>query len=494
MSLASTLLEGYNATSASEVTVADPSSFLMEACMDFVTESYNAFQIFKTADIIGQAQVLTESANPEAVYESVVKDFGKKLKGIISKFISKFTAWIKTVRGLAKKKVQAAKDNSLWKKINSALEGHDDDEKINGFSYVAIAYTIDAGLKATEAYVDSMNEVYYKAQEAMFSVTTGEAGDKQASVAKAYSLDKVKAELKKVLKCDPDTVTDKISGAFGAADPKDTTYTVGDIRGIMAAIPDMDTAAENQLKEAEALVDIVKELEQKFDGVQAEDGTTIDPEVLGVLSASISYVLNLEVASLRTSIERILAAVDQSRGILSAVVTTLKSGDWTQVPATEGCGGKNKCGTTEGCDPENDDDDDMDDDDLDGVTEGLLAKIKESVKKNVEERKEVARLNKELDLRGIGFYFTDGQKALRKKDYDGAVKCYKQYIKAVGEKKNLLKKLKGKYSDCLITIAGNSCDAEITLTKSFIAEAEGKKTSSVKEGVSIFEQASEYLL
>lgn len=417
MSFAATLLEGYNGGVAGTVNISDTHGFLQEACTDFVLECFNAYQVYKTADIIGQAKVVTESVDVQAVYESVVGDFVKKLGVSVSKFISKITAWLKSVRTVAKKKIQAAKDAGLHKKINKALEGHDDDEKINGFTHLAIAYTIDEGIKATEAYVDAMNEVYYKCQEALFAITTGEAAANQQAVAKKFVMDKVKAELKKSLKCDPDAVVDKITKAFGAAEPTDTTYTVGCIKAIMAGINEQEAAVETQLKEADALTDIMKELQGKFEGVEAEDGTAIDPDVLGTMSASLVYILNLETTALQASVDHILNAIEQSRAVLSAVYTTLKGGQWTQTPATEGA------------EPDNLGDGDESDPPTDGdgepVTEG---KNIDAIKKYVYQCRDVVV----TDLKNADKAFRSEKYADAKKQYQAAQakleKLYKEFV------------------------------------------------------------------
>ena len=525
MSLATQLLEGYNGTFTGDNSpVTNPSEFLQEACIAFVTECYDAYQIFKTADIIGSAKVVTESVDPQSVYESVVSDFGKAIVNTFTSFIKKLDSWRKAIATAIKKKIQAAKDSSMTKAITKLLDGHDDDEKINGFTYPAVAFDVETGLAATEQYVDALNNEYYKCTEALFSITSGEvSADKHDATAKAFGLDKVKKNLKDSLKCDPDSVLEKVASSFGKPTSSDTTYTVGCIRGIMASTDEYAKAADNQLTEVDALMTILKEFEKKFTDSQADDGTPISGDVLGAISASITYIVNLEISSLKTSLDRVGAAIDQNRGILTSVKSVLKGSQWGAV--------------TEGDDPVDMSDDgesdppepDNTDDDGDPVTEGTnidmikqyLNKCKPLIKQMKETDKKFSTATSKSDFVAAKKQYQDIQKTLEKLADDissipdsdksalyGTVaalasdvligfdtfvsnfwvnktmRSYDDYV-AAGQKTNGTRNPNKRGIVAKINACINRCKRQIT--------ACDEKAKAVTESASIFEQAQQYL-
>lgn len=463
MSLATTLLEGYvGGKKGSDKTISDPSSHIQESCISFIQETVDAYQLYKTADIIGSISVLKESSNAQAVYESVVTDYMKKLTNTVKSFVSKFSSWLKSIKALVKNKIQSAKDSSLHKKVMGALDGRDNDEQISDFEYPAIEYTISNGLKTTELYVDEMNELYYNISEALFSVMSGKVSiDKQQSVIKQFSLEKVKTELKKRLKCDPDNILSNVESSFKKASQNKTTYTVGCIRDIVSDIKEQESAVNTQLKEADALEEILNGLYRKFEAIETEDGDTINPDIVGTLSVSITYILNLEVSTLKTSINQITESLDQSRDLLTSILSVIKGGNFVQQSVHEGS-------TVE----------DDDTDDIDVVEESFLGNIKESIRNS----KDLRRLMKEVGLREEGKKFTEALKFFRKKDYQNAIDGFNDYIKAIKEIKKKINSVKKDYPSNVIASANNSCDLEIAITKNFIETAKIKK-SAVKEGV-----------
>lgn len=518
MSLASALLEGYSVDGymGTRHSNMDISTFLQEASVEFIFECSEVFQCYKTADIIGQTQVLMEGADPQVLLEGAVKDFVKGIGRALKKLIDKFLTWVKNVITWFKEKFKKLKSKSDTKALKDEIKKHDPDEKItvaalvpvpagNGTSTSTdtssqgsmsiagndrkaigtaplkmdiVLYDYDTGSKFAEELDDALTTELDNLT-GLIEGSRNDAGLLSPSSGidyQAYTKDEINNRISDKVHVDIEGIESALMDKFGANTKETVELTVGMLREQLNEVEELADALDTMTKNLNAYPKILSNLEKQWSSMaQAGNIDAASTENLNIIYSAMVYVVQLAMRFATKEQSIYNDAFNQGTKVLDAGIAWAKGGG----VVTEGAG----CEGDE-CDP-----DDGDDDEEDVVEEGVLSNIKEAFRR----RKEIKPLAKQVDLRGLAMYSKNALKLERKKDYDGAIKGYQDYIKEVNKKKKLIADLKKDYPADIIKEMQNACDLEITLTKNYIEGCKGKKRGQGVSESALFEQAQQYL-
>ena len=127
-------------------------------------ELFTIDKAYHVADIIGEAKVLTEGANPEVLLEGMVKSGIAKIKEAFKKFWAKLKSWFAAVKRQFNLIFKTGKD--FIKEFKSELDKKD----VKGYIYKGYKYQIDKGdgegLKINSLVRAKVNEITVDALDA----------------------------------------------------------------------------------------------------------------------------------------------------------------------------------------------------------------------------------------------------------------------------------------------------------------------------------------
>lgn len=547
MLLAESLLEGYSGNGWSNFsdnsTVIDPISYVQEACIEFLTESYNIQQQYYVADIVGQSKVITEGADPQVLLEGNLSSMWQKIKKAIKTLIDKLRAWVKKmiawIKGKFKKKKESEKIETaekvfveldageVLKKPTLALPMHSSSpallttsstssassspssvtrDRISARSersinignpnsglnlpmngediyLMLVPYDVSTGNDTVDKMLDAIADVY----SGFMSMSAEDVG------ADGYATEFIVKKLETGLGCKIADISNTIMTSYGATkSPVRTAISKEELRNAI----DLYTVSESNLTRYVNEVDaLTKSLDAFIKRMDSGVMQSLDPLTSNAMLAAIQFITQTQISVCNISIE----VWNKINNQALMVVNSIDMAAGTSVhEGTEYDEGQS--------DPPSDDDD------MEGaacesyqcyptenpVIEGFIENLKETFKNNRALVKEASEIFTDIgSTRGLkeeGKIFKNAAKAARKKDYDTAIKGYDEYIKTMNSLKTKLGRVKGKYSSQAVQGVLTSINTEIELTKSYLEDVKSKKDGKrVTESSSIWEQASNYL-
>lgn len=549
MLLAESLLEGYSgngwSNSSADSPVIDPISYVQEACIEFLTESYNIQQQYYVADIVGQSKVITEGADPQVLLEGNLSSMWQKIKKAIKTLIDKLRAWVKKminwIKGKFKKKKETEKietaekvvaeldTGEVLKRPTLALPMHNSSPAlltasstspvsptppsssatrdrtgtrsersiaIGGASsrlslpmngediyLMLVPYDVSAGNDTVDKMLDAIADVYSR----FMGMAPEEVG------AEGYATEFIAKKLETGLGCKIADISNTIMTSYGATkSPVRTAISREELRQAI----DLYTVSESNLTKYVNEVDaLTKSLDAFIKRMDSGVMQSIDPVTSNAMLTAIQFITQTQISVCNVSIE----VWNKINNQALMVVNSIDMAAGTSVH--------------EGTEyDEEQSDPPSEDDDVEGaacesyqchptenpVIEGFIKNLKENFKNNRALVKEASEIFTDIgSTRGLkeeAKIFKNAAKAARKKDYDAATKGYNEYIKTMNSLKTKLGRVKGKYSSQAVQGVLTTINTEIEITKSHLEDIKSKKDEKkVTESSSIWEQAANYL-